>query len=95
MFSIIVVHGLAANPKKTWLSRDGLHSINTITPSYPAMWPRDILTKEIGLKARVMAFNHNTSWRSYALDKSLHDHGDDLLQALRLARQDVVMQDSL
>ena len=52
------------------------------------MWLRDVLPKEKGLNARVMAFNHNTSWEAYALNKSLHDHGDDLLQALRTARQD-------
>ena len=36
-----------------------------------------------------MAFNHNTSWEAYALSKSLHDLGDDLLQELRNVRQKV------
>lgn len=59
------------------------------------MWLRDWLTTEKGLNARIMAFNHNTSWDAYALDKSLHDHGDDLLRALEAVRQDEVRQDSL
>lgn len=59
------------------------------------MWLRDFLAKERDLNARIMAFNHNTSWRSDALDKSLHDHGDDLIQALRVAREDEVRHDSL
>lgn len=33
------------------------------------------------------AFNHNTSWQAHALSKSLHDCGDDLLNALRSVRQ--------
>ena len=52
-----------------------------------AMWLRDFLPNEQDINARVMTFNHNTSWTAYALDKSLHDHGDDLLQALRAVRQ--------
>ena len=56
------------------------------------MWLQDFLPTEEGINARVMTFNHNTSWDAYALDKSLHDHGDDLLQALRRARQGEVRQ---
>ncbi|KAF6238464.1 hypothetical protein HO173_003431 [Letharia columbiana] len=52
------------------------------------MWLRDMLAKEKDLNARVMTFNHNTSWEAYALNKSLRDHGNDLLQALRTARHD-------
>ena len=56
------------------------------------MWLRDWLQTEKDLNARIMAFNHNTSWNAYALDKSLHDHGDDLLRALETVRQDEVKQ---
>ena len=73
------------------MSRNGPHSNDSTVPSDPATWLRDFLPKEKVLNARIMAFNHNTSWKAYALDKSLHDHGDDLLQALRTARQDKVM----
>ena len=59
------------------------------------MWLRDLLPAEKGLNARIMAFNHNTSWDAYALDKSLHDHGDDLLRALETVRQGEVRHDSL
>ena len=59
------------------------------------MWLRDFLPKEM-LSARIMAFNHNTSWEAYALSKSLRDHGDDLLSALRNKRQTAeVRHDSL
>ena len=59
------------------------------------MWLRDFLTTEKGLNARVMAFNHNTPWDAYALNKSLHDHGNDLLRALRVVRQGEVKHHSL
>lgn len=68
-----------------------LPSNNIAAGSYQAMWLRDFLPKEQDINARVMTFNHNTSWAAYALDKSLHDHGDDLLQALRTVRQGDVM----
>ena len=55
------------------------------------MWLRDLLPKEEDINARVITFNHNTLWTAYALDKSLHDHGDDLLHALRTVRQGDVM----
>ena len=50
------------------------------------MWLRDFLPKE-NLNARIMAFNHNTAWEARALKKSLQEHGDDLLRALRRVRQ--------
>lgn len=34
-----------------------------------------------------MAFNHNTRWEDNALNKSLSDHGDDLVRALGRVRQ--------
>jgi hypothetical protein len=46
------------------------------------MWLRDFLPKEI-LNARILLFNHNTRWRTNAVSKTLKDHGDDLLRALR------------
>ena len=56
------------------------------------MWLRDFLPMEEDINARVITFNHNTSWNAYALDKTLHDHGDDLLQALRTVRHGDVMR---
>ena len=89
----MAVHGLAANPDTTWLSR--LSRDSSTSDSYQVMWLRDFLPMEDGISARVMTFNHNTSWDAYALDKSLHDHGNDLLQELRGVRQGEVRHDSL
>ncbi|KAI9736709.1 MAG: hypothetical protein M1834_000913 [Cirrosporium novae-zelandiae] len=46
------------------------------------MWFRDFLPKE-NLNARIMTFNHNTSWEANALRKSLYDHANDLLSELQ------------
>jgi hypothetical protein len=50
------------------------------------MWLRDLLPEE-KLNARIMTFNHNTSWQRNAVSKSLKDHGEDLLRALCWVRQ--------
>jgi hypothetical protein len=50
------------------------------------MWLRDFLPKE-DLNARILLFNHNTRWQTNAVSKTLKDHGNDLLGALRVVRQ--------
>ncbi|KAK4957786.1 hypothetical protein LTR66_013240 [Elasticomyces elasticus] len=50
------------------------------------VWLRDFLPEE-GLHARIMAFNHNTAWQANAIAKSLQDHGEDLVRALRRVRK--------
>lgn len=87
MFSILAVHGLASNAETAWAVRD-VSSSNNAEESHQVMWLRDMLAKNEALNARVMTFNHDTSWEAYALDKSLEDHGHDLLQALRTVRHD-------
>ena len=86
MVSIIAVHGLASNPKTTWVSRKHAQDGNSPDPSARLMWLRDFLPRDIP-NARVMAFNHNTGWETNALSKSLSHYGDDLLRALQRVRQ--------
>lgn len=99
-FSIVAVHGLAANSASAWDSystkehpessavnpkESGQSSSNTSAPKHH-IWLRDALPHE-GLNARIMVYNHNTAWRANALNKSLSDYGDGLLHELRKVRK--------
>jgi len=70
------VHGLASNPKTASEARSATR----------LSWIRDFLPQE-NLNCRIMTFNHNTAWEANALSKSLSDHGDDLVRALRSVRK--------
>lgn len=83
-FSIVAVHGLASNPMTAFLSR-GSSNKEQPNVSQRAMWLRDFLPTE-GLNARVMTYSHDSAWESGALRKTLYDHGDDFLRALRTKR---------
>ena len=91
--SIVAVHGLASDVKKTWHwhinEKDG-----AADPSESPMWLRDFLPNE-GLNARVMVWKHNTRWDAYALNKSLPDHAEDLLRALCRYRQTKEVNDRI
>ncbi|KAI1829755.1 hypothetical protein DTO013E5_7634 [Penicillium roqueforti] len=73
---IVYVHGLDSNPQTTTESRS----------SEKVSWVRDLLPKD-DLNCRIMAFNHDTRWKSNALSKSLKDLGDDLIHALASKRE--------
>lgn len=86
IISIVAVHGLGSNPKSTWNSYkhpEETDSQENLVQKH--MWLRDRLPNDIP-EARVMTFNHNTSWQANALSKSLNQHGRDLLMVLRRAR---------
>jgi hypothetical protein len=55
-------------------------------------WVRDLLPKE-KLNCRIMAFNHDSRWKSNALSKSLKDFGYDLFLALSIKRQNPEVSD--
>lgn len=84
--SIVAVHGLASDPLTTWRAYPETKGHDDGSNNAP-MWLKDFLPHEDGIKIRVFAFNHNTAWKYDALTKSLRDHGEDLLSALRLIRQ--------
>ncbi|KAK6336188.1 hypothetical protein TWF696_001751 [Orbilia brochopaga] len=84
---IVAVHDLGTNPRTTWQSPKASKQDGEESPSSKPMWLRDFLPREKGLNARVIIFNHNSAWETHALNKSLHDHGGDLLFALRRVRQ--------
>ncbi|XHF98814.1 hypothetical protein AWENTII_002351 [Aspergillus wentii] len=69
---IVAVHGLGSDPNNAW--RQG-----------NCDWLRNLLPQE-RIPARIMAFNHNTSWESEALSKSIDDHANDLLRVLGMHR---------
>ncbi|CAG8293183.1 unnamed protein product, partial [Penicillium salamii] len=73
---IVYVHGLASDPRTTTESRS----------SKKVSWVRDLLPQE-KLNCRIMAFNHDSRWKSNALSKSLKDFGYDLFLALSIKRQ--------
>ena len=95
LISIVVVHGLASNPKTTYEMRIHSKDSSLVASTTKPMWLRDFLPEE-NLNARIMAFSHNTAWEANALSKSLQECGDDLLRALRRVRQKAeVENDSL
>ncbi|RKL08737.1 hypothetical protein BFJ70_g16750 [Fusarium oxysporum] len=89
---IVVVHGLASRPNETWRARPakspdaGDRMKENVAPPPAPLWLSDFLPKE-SLKCRILTFNHNTSWESNSLSKSLEDHGRDLLRALGRHRE--------
>lgn len=50
------------------------------------MWIRDFLPQSFST-ARIMTFNHNTRWASYALQATLKDHAHRLLLELAAVRK--------
>lgn len=82
LVSIVYVHGLDSNPQTTTESRS----------SEKVSWVRDLLPKD-DLNCRIMAFNHDTRWKSNALSKSLKDLGDDLIHALASKRETLEVRD--
>jgi hypothetical protein len=51
------------------------------------VWPRDFLPYDCP-NVRIMTFNHNTAWQSFALHQNLRDHADHLLKELERARRE-------
>lgn len=89
------MHGLASCFGVAWEPRNQSRSDNEAAPTPSPNWLRDFLTEDV-TNARIMIFNHNTSYQAYALSKSLHDYGKDLLRQLRNVRlEEEVRQDSL
>ena len=76
-----------------WAPRNQSESDDEAAPIPNPNWLRDLLTKDVP-NARIMCFNHNTSYQAYALSKSLHDYGKDLLRQLRnVSLEEEVRQD--
>ncbi|KAI9857892.1 MAG: hypothetical protein M1813_008007 [Trichoglossum hirsutum] len=89
---IIAVHGLGSNPDTTWQSRTTVPLEGSSDQEIYPIWLRDFLPQDLqkdGFRVRVMAFNHNTRWKTNALNKSLEDYGQDLLRELAEKRRSV------
>lgn len=89
------MHGPTSCLGVAWEPRNQPQSDNETAPTPSPNWLRDLLTKDVP-NARIMSFNHNTSYQAFAVSKSLHDYGKDLLRQLRNVRlEEEVRQDSL
>ena len=73
LFSIIAVHGLGSVPDRAWVHKESKRN-----------WLTDFLPDDLpaGHKARIMAYNHQSHWESYAFTKKFDAFARDLLRAL-------------
>ena len=74
-FSIIAVHGLGSTPNRAWVHKESGKT-----------WLKDFLPDDLNHKARVMTYNHQSHWESYAFLKSFDAFAQDLLRALEERR---------
>ena len=85
---------LRAPASTLWAPRNQSQSDDERAPIPNGNWLRDLLPKDLP-NARIICFNHDTSYQAYALSKSLHDYGKDLLRQLGTVRsEEEVRQDS-
>lgn len=75
-----------------WLNSRGarIHFVSK-TPVHRTCGFETPLSKDIS-DSRIMIFNHNTAWQADALNKSLKDHGNDLLRALLRDRKVIILR---
>ena len=69
--SIIAVHGLGSTPARAWVHKESGKN-----------WLKDFLPDDLNHKARIMTYNHQSHWDSYAFLKSFDGFAQDLLRAL-------------
>ena len=74
-FSIIAVHGLGSTPDRAWVHKGSGKN-----------WLRDFLPHDLNHKIRIMTYNHQSNWESYAFLKSFDAFAQDLLRALEERR---------
>ena len=70
-FSIIAVHGLGSVPARAWVHKESKQN-----------WLKDFLPDDLAHKARIMVYNHQSHWGSYAFTKKFDAFAGDLLRAL-------------
>ena len=83
-FSIIAVHGLGSTPDRAWVHKESGKN-----------WLKDFLPNDLNHKARIMTYNHQSRWESYAFRKSFHGFSQDLLRTLEEQRKEVCKPDTL
>ena len=69
--SIIAVHGLGSVPARAWVHKESKQN-----------WLKDFLPDDLNHKARIMVYNHQSQWESYAFTKKFDAFAGDLLRAL-------------
>ena len=74
-FSIVAVHGLGSTPDKAWVHKESGKN-----------WLKVFLPGDLNHKARIMTYNHQSHWKSYAFLKSFDGFAQDLLRALEERR---------
>ena len=68
-FSIVAVHGLGSTPNRAWTHKESRKN-----------WLKDFLPDDLNHKARIMTYNHQSQWESYAFLKSFDGFAQDLLR---------------
>ena len=66
--SIVAIHGLGSSPNRAWVHKDT-----------GKCWLKDFLPKALP-NARIIAFNHDSSWSSHAPRQSLSEYSEALLE---------------
>ena len=74
--SIIAVHGLGSTADRAWIHKESGKN-----------WLKDFLPDDLNHKARIMTYNHQSRWDSYAFLKSFDAFAQDLLRALEERRR--------
>ena len=74
-YSIIAVHGLGSTPDRAWVHKESGKN-----------WLKDFLPDDLNHKVRIMTYNHQSHWESYAFLKSFDGFAQDLLRALEERR---------
>ena len=73
--SIIAVHGLGSTPERAWVHKDSKQN-----------WLKAFLPDDLGHKARIMVYNHQSRWESNAFTKGFDAFAQDLLRALEVKK---------
>lgn len=74
MTSIVAIHGLSADPARTW-----------VCPRTQANWLIDFLPRW-RRDLRILAINHDTTWDVDSPIKSLRDYGEGILESIASQR---------
>ena len=69
--SIVAVHGLGSASDRAWVHKESKQN-----------WLKHFLPVDLDHKARIMQYNHQSQWQSYAFTKRFDAFAQDLLRAL-------------
>jgi hypothetical protein len=92
--SIVAVHGLGANPNRTWTYRQDVASKSSTADSSgvesnnrETMWLKDLLPQQVPM-SRIMTFNYASEWLRDAPRESMRPLASRLLANIDDVRQE-------